>query len=93
MKTRAISSLLSLVFVTMLSLEYSSNTIVLENTSSETAELILKKRIADKFLDDSYLLYFTLIDSNLNTNTHPAFKESFYTFKSNNILFRPPINA
>ena len=93
MKTRIISLFLSLAFLSILTFEYISNVSVVENSSSKTVENVLEKRLADKFIDDTYLLDLLTLCSQTRVKITPDFKQSFYTFKSTNILFRPPINS
>lgn len=93
MKTKIVSSLLSLIFVSILGIEYLSHTMLAEITPTETIEYVFEKRISDKLIDNtgpfSSSSYITTIKVKIDT----IFKETFYTFKSNNTLFRPPIKS
>jgi len=93
MRIRIISLFLSLAFLSILTFEYISNISVAENSSSKTVENVLEKRLADKFINDTYLLDSLTLHSETKIKITPDFKQSFYTFKSSNILFRPPINS
>ena len=84
MKIRIISLLLSLAFLSMLSIEYISETTIAENTSPKT----------EKFVDDENLLIPSIIICKTDSKTLiPTYKKIFYSFTSNNTLFKPPISA
>ena len=91
MKVRIISLFLSLAFLSILTFEYISSTMLLENSNTEAVEYVMEKRSTDKLIDDTNLLDSTL--TSLDTVLKPlhTFDEVFYTFKITNNLFRPPI--
>ena len=91
MKVRIISLFLSVAFLSILTFEYIDNTMLSENSSAKTIENILEKRLSDKSIDDTYLLDPIKIETNIQVTVIPSFKQTFYTFKSTNTLFKPPI--
>jgi len=91
MKIRIISLFLSLAFLSIITFEYISNTILVENSSTETVEYVLEKRISDKFIDDDYLVSSVIQPLQIKIKTPHTFKEIFYTFKISSTHFRPPI--
>lgn len=93
MKIRIISLFLSVAFLSILTFESFSSQVIIENSSIKTIEHVLEKRLADKFMDDTHLLHSILITQYIKIDMKHQFKEIFYTFKSTNTLYRPPINS
>jgi len=91
MKVRIISLFLSVAFLSILTFEYVSNTMLVENSSTEAVEYVLEKRIADKFLDDTYVLSSTIDSFDIKIKTPHTFEKVYYTFKLVNTPYRPPI--
>ncbi len=91
MKVRIISLFLSVAFLSILTFEYVSNTMLVENSANESVEYVLEKRLADKFMDDSYILSSYVNDLGIEVKAPHTFAKVFYTFQINNTLFRPPI--
>ena len=91
MKIRIISLFLSLAFFSLLTFEYISNTMLVENLSTEAVEYVLEKRVSDKFIDDDYLVSSATHPLYVKIKTPHTFKEVFYTFKISSTHFRPPI--
>ena len=91
MKVRIISLFLSVAFLSILTFEYISNTMLIENSTSEAVEYVLEKRLADKFIDDTYLLSSDLNKLSIEVKAPHTFTKKIYTFQINRTLFRPPI--
>ena len=91
MKVRIVSLFLSVAFLSILTFEYISNTILLENSTTQTVEYVLEKITADKFLDDNYLISSNSHNVDIQTRVPHTFEKVFYSFKPTNTLFRPPI--
>ena len=91
MKVRIISLFLSIAFLSILTFEYVSNTILVENLANGSVEYVLEKRLADKFMDDSYILSSYVNDLGIEVKTPHTFTKVFYSFTLTNTLFRPPI--
>jgi len=91
MKIRIISLFLSVAFLSILTFEYISNTLLLENSTIEAVEYVLEKRLADKFIDDNYILSSCFNNIGIEIKAPHTFEKVFYTFQINITLFRPPI--
>jgi hypothetical protein len=64
---------------------------LIENSNIEAIEYVLEKRVADKSIDDTYLLSLSLHNFYIDIKTSHTFEEVFYTFEIINPLFKPPI--
>jgi len=92
MKVRIISLFLSVAFLSILTFESFSSTIIIENSNLKTIESIIEKRVAEKFMDDTHLSHSIMASLIVKTDVTYKFQQIFYTFKSINTLFRPPIS-
>lgn len=91
MKVRIISFILALTFVSLITFEYISDTMIIENSSSKTIEYVLEKRVSDKFIDYTYLKSLNFFALHVEQKQLHTFKVIIYTYKSKSTLFRPPI--
>ena len=93
MKIRIISLSLALLFISIITFEYISNTAVAENTSSKTIEYVLEKRVVDKFIDDDYIPSYVISILLKKSSNIPKSKKVIYNYLDSNTILRPPIQA
>ena len=91
MKIPILSLLFSLLLVLLSTYENICTTLVAENSSLKTIELLLEKKSSDKSLDDNYILFSHSGDNSLVLKYIDKYKQTFYNFKSTHKLYRPPI--
>ncbi len=91
MKVRIISLILSVAFLSILTFEYISNTIIFENSESEAVEYIIKKRLADKYVDDINLLLYSQNSITIISKPLHCFTKKLKSLEISHPLFKPPI--
>lgn len=93
MKTRIINLVLIFSFLNIITIGYISAPIIQENSSSKTVELTFEKRFTEKIADDNLLVFTNILSQmDLSIILH-TYKKTFYTYKINNSLFKPPITS
>ncbi len=93
MKIRIISLTLALLFISILTFEYISSTIVLESKPIKTIEYVFEKRIIDKYIDDDFVLSHLTITLQQKTYHSHTVEETFYNYLHLSSILRPPIQA
>jgi len=96
MKIHIISLISSLLFLCFLSFQDFTRIPVVESSSSSTLEYSMEERVEERVAEINFEYIYSLL--NLSTtqakkdSTFYTYKDCFYTYKSINNLFRPPIS-
>ena len=92
MKINFISLFLSFALISVSTYEFISSALIIEKSSIVIEESSVEKKLADKLIDDTYLLNNNLSYLNIAKKIIHPYKQKLYTFNFISPLVKPPIS-